>query len=168
MENNRMKSNTISTVVLFLTTFVLSFCANRSFSDDAPPPTDVNNATEKQSVSLVEEFGLLTKLEDEIDWSGLAARLDIKTPPFADYERLLFDSVSWFNPFESGLPATEAGVSDLLIQKRYDEAFECYMKAWLAGNSQGRIGAENVGHVYSNMGDTEKAESLYRRIREKK
>jgi tetratricopeptide (TPR) repeat protein len=26
-------------------------------------------------------------------------------------------------------------------QKRYDEAFECYMKAWLAGNSQGRIGA---------------------------
>ena len=124
MENNRMKSNTISTVVLFLTTFVLSFCANRSFSDDAPPPTDVNNATEKQSVSLVEEFGLLTKLEDEIDWSGLAARLDIKTPPFADYERLLFDSVSWFNPFESGLPATEAGVSDLLIQKRYDEAIQ--------------------------------------------
>ena len=31
-----------------------------------------------------------------------------------------------------------------------------------------RIGAENVGHVYSNMGDTEKAESLYKRIREKK
>ena len=53
-------------------------------------------------------------------------------------------------------------------QKRYDEAFECYMKAWLAGNSQGRIGAENVGHVYSNAGDTEKAESLYKRIREKK
>ena len=53
-------------------------------------------------------------------------------------------------------------------QKRYDEAFECYMKAWLAGSSQGRIGAENVGHVYSNMGDTEKAESLYKRIREKK
>ena len=53
-------------------------------------------------------------------------------------------------------------------QKRYDEAFECYMKAWLAGSSQGRIGAENVGHVFSNAGDTEKAESLYRRIREKK
>ena len=53
-------------------------------------------------------------------------------------------------------------------QKRYDEAFECYMKAWLAGSSQGRIGAENVGHVFSNAGDTEKAECLYRRIREKK
>ncbi|MBO6076961.1 MAG: tetratricopeptide repeat protein [Fibrobacter sp.] len=53
-------------------------------------------------------------------------------------------------------------------QKRYDEAFDCYMKAWLAGNSQGRIGAENVGHVFSNAGDTEKAESLYKRIREKK
>ena len=53
-------------------------------------------------------------------------------------------------------------------QKRYDEAFECYMKAWIAGSSQGRIGAENVGHVYSNAGDTEKAESLYKRIREKK
>lgn len=52
-------------------------------------------------------------------------------------------------------------------QKRYDEAFECYMKAWLLGNSQGRIGAENVGHVFSNEGDTEKAETLYRRIREK-
>ena len=53
-------------------------------------------------------------------------------------------------------------------QKRYDEAFDCYMKAWLAGNSQGRIGAENVGHVFSNAGDTEKAESFYKRIREKK
>ena len=53
-------------------------------------------------------------------------------------------------------------------QKRYDEAFGCYMKAWVAGNSQGRIGAENVGHVFSNAGDTEKAESLYKRIREKK
>lgn len=53
-------------------------------------------------------------------------------------------------------------------QKRYEEAFECYMKAWLAGNSQGRIGAENVGHVYSNAGDTEKAESFYKRIHEKK
>lgn len=52
-------------------------------------------------------------------------------------------------------------------QKRYDEAFECYMKAWLLGNLQGRIGAENVGHVFSNEGDTEKAETLYRRIREK-
>lgn len=53
-------------------------------------------------------------------------------------------------------------------QKRYDEAFECYMKAWLAGNSQGRIGAENVGHVFANEGDTEKSESFYKRIREKK
>ena len=53
-------------------------------------------------------------------------------------------------------------------QKRYDEAFDCYMRAWLAGNSQGRIGAENVGHVFSNAGDTEKAEILYKRIREKK
>ena len=44
------------------------------------------------------------------------------------------------------------GIADLNLdlgqiyftQKRYDEAFECYMKAWRAGNSQGRIGAENV------------------------
>ena len=68
------------------------------------------------------------------------------------------------------------GVADLNLdlgqiyftQKRYDEAFECYMKAWRAGNSQGRIGAENVGHIFSNAGDTEKAETLYARIREKK
>ena len=68
------------------------------------------------------------------------------------------------------------GIADLnldlgqiyFMQKRYDEAFECYMKAWRAGNSQGRIGAENVGHVFSNAGDTEKAEALYARIREKK
>ena len=53
-------------------------------------------------------------------------------------------------------------------KKRYDEAFECYMKAWRAGNSQGRIGAENVGHIFSNAGDTEKAEALYARIRDKK
>ena len=42
------------------------------------------------------------------------------------------------------------------------------MKAWLAGSSQGRIGAENVGHVFTNAGEVEKAESLYKRIREKK
>ncbi len=68
------------------------------------------------------------------------------------------------------------GIADLNLdlgqiyftQKRYDEAFECYMKAWRAGNSQGRIGAENVGHIFSNAGDTEKAESLYARIRDKK
>ena len=53
-------------------------------------------------------------------------------------------------------------------QKRYDEALDCYMKAWLAGNSQGRIGAENVGHVFSNAGDEEKAEAIYKRIREKR
>ncbi|SIN97722.1 lipopolysaccharide assembly protein LapB [Fibrobacter sp. UWB12] len=68
------------------------------------------------------------------------------------------------------------GIADLNLdlgqiyftQKRYDEAFECYMKAWRAGNSQGRIGAENVGHIFSNAGDTEKAEALYARIRDKK
>ena len=68
------------------------------------------------------------------------------------------------------------GIADLNLdlgqiyftQKRYDEAFECYMKAWRAGNSQGRIGAENVGHIFSNAGDTEKAETLYARIRDKK
>ena len=68
------------------------------------------------------------------------------------------------------------GVGDLYVdlgqiyfnQKRYDEAFECYMKAWLQGKAQGRIGAENVGHIYSNAGDEEKAEVFYRRIREKR
>ncbi|MCF0224995.1 MAG: tetratricopeptide repeat protein [Fibrobacter sp.] len=68
------------------------------------------------------------------------------------------------------------GVADLNLdlgqiyftQKRYDEAFECYMRAWLMGNSQGRIGAENVGHVFSNEGNQEKAERLYKRIREKR
>ena len=68
------------------------------------------------------------------------------------------------------------GIADLNVdlgqiyfsQKRYDEALERYMKAWKLGNSQGRIGAENVGHVYSNANDEEKAESIYRRIREKR
>lgn len=53
-------------------------------------------------------------------------------------------------------------------QKRYEEALDCYMRAWLAGNSQGRIGAENVGHVYSNAQDEERAAAVYKRIREKR
>lgn len=53
-------------------------------------------------------------------------------------------------------------------QKRYDEAFENYLNAWKLGSSQGRIGAENVGHIWFNAGDEAKAQELYKRIREKK
>ena len=53
-------------------------------------------------------------------------------------------------------------------QKRYDEAFENYLSAWKLGASRGRIGAENIGHIWYNAGDTEKADSLYKRIREKR
>lgn len=54
------------------------------------------------------------------------------------------------------------------LQKRYDEAFENYLNAWKLGASQGRLGAENVGHIWYNAGDEVKADSLYRRIREKR
>lgn len=53
-------------------------------------------------------------------------------------------------------------------QKRYDEAFGHFLEAWKLGNSQGRIGAENVGHVWYNAGDRERAELIYKRIRERK
>lgn len=53
-------------------------------------------------------------------------------------------------------------------QKRYEEAFECFLEAWKLGNSQGRIGAENVGHTWYNAGNQEQAEIIYKRIRERK
>ncbi len=53
-------------------------------------------------------------------------------------------------------------------QKRYDDAFENFIKAWKLGNAGGRIGAENVGNIWYNAGDLVKADSLYRRIREKR
>ncbi|MDD7299580.1 MAG: tetratricopeptide repeat protein [Fibrobacter intestinalis] len=49
-------------------------------------------------------------------------------------------------------------------QKRYDEALEHYMTAWKMGNSQGRIGAENVGNTFYNAGDEKKAQEIYLRI----
>lgn len=49
-------------------------------------------------------------------------------------------------------------------QKRYDEALENYMAAWSLGNSQGRIGAENVGNAYYNAGDEAKSQQVYQRI----
>ena len=36
------------------------------------------------------------------------------------------------------------------------------------GNSQGRIGAENVGNSYYNAGDEAKAQEIYQRIIGKK
>lgn len=76
---------------------------------------------------------------------------------------------------EDGL-ARKSGKAELYVdmgqiyfaQKRYDEAFEQYFNAWKLGSSQGRIGAENVGHVWYNAGDEAKADSLYKRIREKR
>lgn len=53
-------------------------------------------------------------------------------------------------------------------QNRYEEALENYMNAWKMGNSQGRIGAENVGNAYYNAGDEAKAQSIYQRIIGKK
>ena len=52
-------------------------------------------------------------------------------------------------------------------QKRYPEAFESFLAAWNLGNPQGRIGAENVGHAWYNMGETKEAEVFYKRIRDK-
>lgn len=49
-------------------------------------------------------------------------------------------------------------------QKRYDEALENYMAAWNLGNSQGRIGAENVGNAYYNAGDEARSQQVYQRI----
>ncbi len=49
-------------------------------------------------------------------------------------------------------------------QKRYGEALENYMNAWKLGNSQGRIGAENVGNAYYNAGDEAKSQEVYQRI----
>lgn len=53
-------------------------------------------------------------------------------------------------------------------QNRFDEALENYMSAWKMGNSQGRIGAENVGNSYYNAGDEAKAQEIYQRIIGKK
>ena len=53
-------------------------------------------------------------------------------------------------------------------QKRYDEALENYMNAWKMGNSQGRIGAENVGNAIYNAGDEAKAQEIYQRVIQKR
>lgn len=52
-------------------------------------------------------------------------------------------------------------------QKRYDEALEEFMTAWKLGNSQGRVGAENVGNIWYNAGDEQHANAVYKRILEK-
>ncbi|MDR1758970.1 MAG: tetratricopeptide repeat protein [Fibrobacter sp.] len=53
-------------------------------------------------------------------------------------------------------------------QKRYDEAFEYFLSAYRKGSAEGRLGAENVGNIWYNAGDLERAERVYQRIREKK
>lgn len=53
-------------------------------------------------------------------------------------------------------------------QKRYDEALEYFISALKKGSPEGRIGAENVGNIWYNLGDIERAEIIYKRIREKK
>jgi tetratricopeptide (TPR) repeat protein len=52
-------------------------------------------------------------------------------------------------------------------QKRYSEALDHFIKAWKGGSSQGRIGAENVGNTWFNLGDTLQSQIAYRRVRMK-
>ncbi len=85
----------------------------------------------------------------------------------------LADDSPWMAIFtlEEGL-RFEKGKDLLLVdlgqiyfsQKRYGEALENYMDAWKLGNSQGRIGAENVGNAYYNAGDETKSQEVYQRI----
>lgn len=50
-------------------------------------------------------------------------------------------------------------------QERYPEALDHFIKAWKSGSTQGRIGAENVGNAWFNLGDSLQAENAYRRVR---
>ena len=52
-------------------------------------------------------------------------------------------------------------------QKRFGEALDHFINAWKGGSSQGRIGAENVGNAWFNLGDTLQSQIAYRRVRMK-
>jgi len=52
-------------------------------------------------------------------------------------------------------------------QKRYSEALDHFIRAWKLGSAQGRIGGENVGNAWFNMGDTVQAKVAYKRVRMK-
>lgn len=73
---------------------------------------------------------------------------------------------------EQGLSLKAPGVRDLHLdlgqiyfaQKRYDEALEQYTQAWKLGSHQGRIGVENVGNTWYNLGDKERAERVFKQL----
>lgn len=50
-------------------------------------------------------------------------------------------------------------------QQRFPEALDHFIRAWKYGSTQGRIGAENVGNAWFNLGDSLQAENAYRRVR---
>lgn len=55
-----------------------------------------------------------------------------------------------------------------LAQERYPEALDHFISAWKWGSVQGRIGAENVGNAFYNLGDTLRAEQAWKRVRERR
>lgn len=50
-------------------------------------------------------------------------------------------------------------------QERYDEALKYYQQAWKLGNFSGRVGMENVGNVYFNADQKDKAQVVYDMIK---
>ena len=114
-------------LILILSIILTLLCGQtNSFSEESNLERGTEKTTEDGAPeeSLVQRFELLEKTEDKIDWSRLESCLGIKTPSYPDYERLLIDAVPWFNPDESRLSGPDVHVSDLLIQKSYDEAIQ--------------------------------------------
>jgi tetratricopeptide (TPR) repeat protein len=65
-----------------------------------------------------------------------------------------------------GIGQLEMDLAEIYFkQKRYGEALEHYQKAFKASNSTARIGIENAGHAFYNMGDKQQAEKAYELLR---
>ncbi|MDR2731927.1 MAG: tetratricopeptide repeat protein, partial [Fibromonadaceae bacterium] len=65
-----------------------------------------------------------------------------------------------------GLRELEMDLAEIYFkQKRYSEALEHYQKAMKAGSSAARIGIENTGNAFYNLGDTLQADAAYRILR---
>ena len=46
-------------------------------------------------------------------------------------------------------------------QQRYEEALKFYLRALKMGNLSAKIGIKNVGNIWYNSGDKEKAQEVY-------
>ncbi|MCL2101215.1 MAG: tetratricopeptide repeat protein [Fibromonadales bacterium] len=65
-----------------------------------------------------------------------------------------------------GIRELEMDLAEIYFkQKRFGEALAHYQKAMKAGSAAARIGIENVGNAFYNLGDTLQAESTYRMLR---